>query len=265
MSDLTIKTWVNQERNAFENFTAVLAARFEEAIFRALTMAMRNKIKRDGRAVIELPWGTYTAELISKGEAGNITPAWTPSKAFIKLLNGNLEKGKEDSIDAIAQESFDEEFEKLFRDFAAYGYFYPEQNKDKSPKAKGVRLTDDEVNYFLNGYAMVLATIAKDKQRDGKIFRLEINNGFPHGAFDFEYDDDEIKVTFVADKVFKQILKDDAAAASANGFDFTEIAEDETRRTIMPVTKAAFGQIPIMTAKQRKKHLKRILDHNMDA
>lgn len=237
MSELTIKGWVNQERNAFENFTAVLASRFEEAIFRALTLTMRNQLKRNGSASVELPWGTYSAEIVSKGEAGNVTPAWTPSKAFIKLLNGNLDKGND--ADAIAQETFDPEFEKLFRDYAAYGYFYPEQNKDKTAKAKGVRLTDDEANYFLNGYAMVLATIAKDKQRDGKIFRLEINNGFPHGAFDFEYEDDEIKVTFVADKVFKQILKDDAAAASANGFDFTEIGEGETRRTVSPIDGAA--------------------------
>ena len=50
---------------------------------------------------------------------------------------------------------------------------------------------------------------------DGKIFSLEINNGFPHGKYNFEYDDDDIKVTFTPDKVFKQILKDDDAAATA--------------------------------------------------
>lgn len=253
MSELTIKTWMAQERPAFDNFTAMVASRLEEGIFRALTVTMRNQLKATGRAFVELPWGTYTAEFVSKGEAGNVTPAWVPSAGFLQLLNGNLEKGKDEII---TQQSFNSDFERLFREFVAYGTF-DHENSEHTPK-KGVRLTDDETNYFLNGYANVLATIAKDKQRDGKIVRLEINNGFPHGAFDFEYDDDEIKVTFVADKVFKQILKDDAAAAAASGFDFTAIDENETRRTVMPV-KASFGLVPL-----GRKIKKRILDHNMD-
>ena len=225
MSDLTIKTWTAQEHNSFENFTAVLASRFEEGWARALIMKMRSDLKKFGKSEVSLPWGTYRAETKVKGESGNINVNWEPAKGFIKILNGDMDNASR--AECITQDEFDPEFVKWFRDFVAYGFFNPEdpKNKDRIPKNKGVRLNDDEVNYFLNGYALVLATIAKDKQRDGKIFRLEINNNFPHGYFDFEYDDDEIKVKWVADKVFKQILKDDAAAAAAGGYDFTPIDE----------------------------------------
>lgn len=234
MSELTIKTWVAQEHNAFENFTAALASRFEEAIFRALSQKMRLDLKAKGKAEVTLPWGIYRADIKTKGEAGNIAPTWEPSKGFIKMLNGDMDS--KDRHECFTQDDFDAEFTELFRDWVAYGFFYPNapENKDRISKNKGVRLADDEIIYFLNGYATVLTTIAKDKQRDGKIFRLEIGNGYPHGSFDFEYDDDEIRVTWVADKVFKQILKDDEAAAKADKYDFTPIREP--RKEVIPVT-----------------------------
>jgi len=237
MSDLTIKAWVVQEHNAFENFTAVLAARFEEAWTRALAKAMELQLRAKGRAEIALPWGTYYAEIITKGEGGNITPKWEPSKGFLKILNDDIQDQAERSA-CVNQEEFDPTFMKLFKDFVAYGFFYPEdpKNKDKIDKNKGVRLNDEEADYFLNEYALVLCNLAKDKQRDGKIFRLEINNSFPHGCFDFEYDDDEIKVRWTADKTFKQILKDDAAASKADDADFTAIPEGESRRTEIDLT-----------------------------
>lgn len=233
MSEITIQTWVNQEHNAFENFTAVIASRMEEAIFKALTKKMKLDLASKDSTEVTLPWGTYSASLKTKGEGGNINIAWEPSKGFVKILNGDMDNVSR--TECITQDEFDPEFVELFRDWVAYGFFYPNapENKDRVSKNKGVRLSDDEINYFLNGYALVLATIAKDKQRDGKVFRLEINNGFPHGAFNFEYDDGEIKVTFVADKVFKQLLKDDEAAATAYAADFTPIRE--TRIEVTPV------------------------------
>ena len=237
MSEQTIKAWFNQEKNAFEDFGAVLAARFEESWARALVEKLRLMLRAKGSAEVTLPWGTYYAETISKGEAGNIAPKWEPSKGFLKILNDDIQDPSERSA-VVNQDEFDPEYLKLFKDFVAYGFFYPEDpaNKDKIDKNKGVRLTDDEAEYFLNEYALVLCNLAKDKQRDGKIFRLEINNGFPHGCFDFEYDDDEIKVRWTADKTFKQILKDDAAAATAGGSDFTPIPADKSRREVKDLT-----------------------------
>lgn len=234
MSELTIKTWCDQERLAFDNFTPMLASRFEEGILRSIARNLRKQAEKKGSAELVLPWGTYRVETKTMGEAGNRAPSWEPSKGFIKLLNGgNMDN--EQKLQTVTQSEFNEDFVKDFREFVAYGFFDPnsDENKDKANVKKGVRLTDDEVVYFLNSYALVLATIGKDKQRDGKIFRLEVNNGYPHGSFDFEYEDDEIKVKWVADKVFKQILKDDDAAAKSDASDFSPI--HETRIETKPV------------------------------
>jgi hypothetical protein len=231
MSDLTIKAFVDLERGNFENFNNVLASRFEEAWSRALVIAMRIQLKTKDHAEITLPWGTYSADNVAKGEAGNIAPKWEPAKGFLKILNDDI-SDQSDRAAIINQDEFDPTFMKLFKDFVAYGFFNPEapENKDRVSKNKGVRLSDDEADFFLNEYALMLCNLAKDKQRDGKIFRLEINNSYPHGCFDFEYDDNDIKVRWTADKIFKQCLKDDEAAAKADVNDFTPIQEGEVRR-----------------------------------
>lgn len=229
MSELTIKTWCDRERGSFDNFTPMLASRFEEAILRSILRVLRSQADsdKDGSAELVLPWGTYRVETKTVGEAGNRNVSWDPSKGFDKLLNGGSMDNVQ-QLETITQDEFDAEFTKAFRDFVAYGMFDPDapENKEKIANLKkGVRLTDEEVVYFLNSFAVVLATIGKDKQREGKIFRLEVNNGFPHGYFDFEYDDERISVKWTADKVFKQMLKDDDAAARSDGADFTPIRE----------------------------------------
>lgn len=234
MSDLTIKTWVAQEKNAFHNFREELAKLLEESMLRALAERLRIGLKDDNKAAVELPWGTYSAEFVQRGETGNVTPKWEPSEGFMNLLNGDLGRGDAGGVN---QEVFDERYVELFTDWLTHGRFYEvgAKNKEKTEKRKGLVLGADEVSYFLNGYAYVLATIAKDKQRDGKIFSLEINSTFPHGRFDFEYDDDKIIPVFVPDKVFKQLLKDDAAAMAASESDFTVIGDGEVRKDILPV------------------------------
>lgn len=227
MSELTIKTWTDQEHGSFDNFTPVLASRFEEAILRSILRNLRKQLEKSDTAELVLPWGTYHVETKTMGEAGNRAASWEPSKGFDKLLNGsNMDTVQK--LEAITQDEFDPEFTKDFREFVAYGLFDADdpENKEKiAGMKKGVRLSDEEVVYFLNSYAMMLATIGKDKQREGKIFRLEVNNGYPHGSFDFEYDDDSITVKWTPDKVFKQMLKDDDAAAKSEGADFTPIRE----------------------------------------
>ena len=211
----TIETWMALEKASFENFNEFIAIRLEDGIFRAIAEKMKNDIASKGESTLDLPWGTYHAEVKAAGEGGNITPSWEPSKAFMKMLNDDANRDRR-------QDSFDAEYVQLFKDYVAYGYFYPDEVKDAPAKDKGLRMGDDEVDYFLNNYAQVLATIARDKQRSGKMYRLEIDEGFPHGSFDFEYDDDEIKVKFVAHKVFKQYLKDDEVASKARNAEFAE-------------------------------------------
>ena len=229
--DISIKAFVAQEHNNFENFTPPLARRFEEGIMRALAETMRQQLAKKGSAEVCLPWGIFRAEVVTKGEGTNITPTWEPTKAFIKCLN-TPSMDIAERTETMNQDSFDDTFMKLFKDFVAYGFFNPEDpaNKAKIDQNKGVRLTDNEAEYFLNEYGLMLVSVGREKQMDGKIFPLEINETFPHGTYNFEYDDDEIKVTFVPDKVFKQILKDDAIAATAATADFTPISEEEGKR-----------------------------------
>ena len=224
MSALTIQAWEAREKNALIDFKPEIASRIEEAIFKALTETMRLQLHRNGKAEVALPWGTYTAEFVDKGDTGNVTPSWTPSKGFMKLLNGD-----DDGKDVVILDEYDSEFQSLFQDYTAYGFLYPhsEENKNKIPKNKGLMLKDDEVIYLLNGYADVMATLAKDHHHNGKVFVLSINNGFPHGEFRFEYDDNEISVTFQADKVFKQLLKNDEAALKSATADFSFIKDTD--------------------------------------
>lgn len=210
----TINGWIAQEKSAFDNFNDFVAIRLEDGIFRALAEKMKNDIAAKKTSVIALPWGTYTADIKVVGEAGNITPAFEPSKLFKKLLNDDGAVSRD-----LRQESFDPEYVKLFQDYVAFGYFYPDTNPDVPGVEKGLRLTDDEVDYFLNGYLDVLVTIGRDKQRAGKTYRLEIDEGFPHGSFDFVYNDtdkdDSIEVKFVPSKSFKQYLKNDTLASGS--------------------------------------------------
>lgn len=219
----TINTWINQEKTSFDNFNDFVAIRLEDGIFRSLAEKQANDIKEKKSSTVVLPWGTYTADVKAAGETGNITPAFEPSKQFKKLLNDDAAVSRD-----LRQESFDPDYVKLFKEYVAYGAFNVENANDAPAHEKGLRLTDDEVDYFLNSYMDVLVTIAKDKQRAGKVYRLEIDEGFPHGAFDFEYSEDgkdeEIKVKFVPSKVYKQYLKNDEIANRVRDADFVQAA-----------------------------------------
>ena len=227
MSELTKRVWVEQEKSTFLNFKPDLAEHFENAHLRSIIETLRRKLKKYGEGTVDMPWGTFGVKVVTKGETGVITPYYEPSKGFIKALNGDFDDSPDDS--SMTQEEFDPTFVKLYKDYLAYNTFDPELPENKDKIVKTVKVTDDEVNYFLNSWAKVLVTIAKDKQREGKVFRLEVDNTFPFGTFTFEYDDDEIKVSFVFNKSAKQILKDDEVAARPAASDFTPIPPNTTR------------------------------------
>lgn len=216
----SINAWINQEKASFDNFNDFIAIRLEDGIFRALAEKQANDIKAKKSSIVVLPWGTYTADVKAAGDTGNITPVFEASKQFKKLLNDDSA-----TLSDYRQESFDPEYVKLLKEYVAYGYFNPDPSQETPAHEKGLRLTDDEVEYFLNSYMNVLVTIARDKQRSGKTYRLEIDEGFPHGAFDFEYSDDDkdetITVKFVPSKVYKQYLKNDAIASRVREAEFT--------------------------------------------
>ena len=230
MGNLTATTWVNLEKDAFDDFNEYVSNTIEDGMFRAMAEYFHVKLLNSDHAELEMPWGTYTAEFKYRGDAGVVQIDWTPSKGFKNLLND--ESGSSNKFDRNYQDSFDPEYVKLFTDYVAYGMFYPEkpENKEKAAKQRGIALSDSEVTYFLNGYALVLYNIAKDKQRDGKIYRLEINHNYPHGTFDFEYTDDGIKVTYTAHKVFKQACKNDDASEAARTGSYVPLTETKVER-----------------------------------
>lgn len=213
---VTIEAWQNREKSAFENFNEFIALRLEDGMLRSVAERQKQMLQAGEVAKVVLPWGTYTAEVKGTAEGGNITPTFEPSKAFMKLLNSD-EKDKD-----LRQDTFDPEYLQLFKDYAAHGFFYPDskEHEGKPSKEKGLRMGDDECDYFLNGYMDVLVNIARDKARAGKTYRLEIDEAFPHGSFDFEYTDDGISVKFVPHKVYKQYLKNDELADKARDADY---------------------------------------------
>lgn len=227
MSDITTKTWIELEKPSFRNFNEFIACRLEDGIFRSIAEKMKNALQATGSVKLELPWGTYSAEAKDIGEGGNITPVFESKKAYMNMLNDDSIENKEKAH----QDEFDPEFIQLFCDYVAYGEFYPELNGGASTKEKGIKMREDECDYFLNNFGLVIAKIANDKARDGKIYRLEINNCFPHGSFDFEYDEDGVTaMKFVPHKVFKQYLKDDEVAKRAQAANFQPHREVEVTR-----------------------------------
>ena len=201
----TVDTWLAMEEGNFDHLTPFVMIRLEDGILRSIAKKMGDDLKTKKSTSVELPWGTYSAEVKESGEGTNITPTFEPSKRFIKLINEDSENLN------YRQDSFDPDYVKLLIEYVAEGK-YDSENSDTPPKTKGMRIDDTEVDYFLNSYMQMLATLAREHRRPGKIYPLEIDGVFPHGRFDFIYKDDNTEVKFTPHKVFKQYLKNDEAA-----------------------------------------------------
>lgn len=104
MSNVTIKTWVALNADAFEDFNDYIATVLEDGIFRAMAQYFHVKLADSDRVELVMPWGTYTAEVKSRGTDGVVNLSWEPSKGFKKLLNG----------DANATSKFEGEYQDEF-------------------------------------------------------------------------------------------------------------------------------------------------------
>lgn len=204
-----IGTWVAQEKPAFAGFNEFVATRMCESITRTIPRRMKQDLTATGKAELEMPWGTYRAEVKKVGEGTNITPTWEPSKRFLEMLNATDTKRTADY-----QEHFDEEYTKMFKDYLAWGVYDPDE-KNAPAKEKGARLDPEEVEYFLDSFMRLMVSLARDHHRDGKDYDLDINAEFDFGRFTFEYEGDDTKVKFTPSKAFKQSLKNDGVAEAA--------------------------------------------------
>lgn len=222
----TVTTWVSIETENYDHFNEYVAGKLEGGMFRAIHEYLRRKLKTSDTAQLTMPYGTYYATM--KKQDGTVVAdvSWEPSKGFIKLLNDDSDDAERSSkFDRQYMDEFDPEFVKLFVDFMAYGMFDPTEEVKNDPAKRQLLLDDSEVVYFLNSYMLVLYNIAKEKQRDGKAYRLEITGECPHGAFDFIYKGDKVEVKFIPNKVFKQALKDDEMAEKVNKGDFKAVTD----------------------------------------
>lgn len=214
MSNVSIKSWVKVEAENYNDFGEYVATKVEGAWVRALHETMARKLKTADAVQVTLPWGTYYATKKTKDGENVIDISWEISKGFKKLLDSSSDTN---TFDRSYQDEFDPEFVKLFTDYLAYGKFDPsDETKNDTTKTRGLLFDDSEVTYFLNSYVLALYEVAKDKQREGKAYRLEIDEDCPHGSFDFLYKGDDIDVKFIPHKIFKQALKDDTVREKLN-------------------------------------------------
>lgn len=208
MSILT-EGWVAQEKSSFKGFCKFVATRMTGDMGISIAETLRRQLLSESTAKVEVPWGTFKAEVKTIGESTNITPTFEPSKRFKEMLN-STQPGQRT---ADYQTQFDPNLIKIFQDYLAWGTVDPE--KEGGPtKEKGAHVSDDDAAYFYDSFMRIMTSLAKDHQRDGKEFHLQVNDEFDHGEYVFEYHDDNIDVKFVPSKNFKQYLKNDNLAAA---------------------------------------------------
>ena len=212
MSEITINAWVNQEKSGFDNFTAYVATSLQNAVMAAIPKTLADKIDKGDDAVVEVPWGTYSATVKKVGEATNVTPSFVPARAFVKALNDD------ESHHNYKVGDMDPDLVKNISDYLAWGRFGTPTEKEMLDLNKGMRLDiPEELEYVLASYEQLLVTLARDHQRSGKEYELEVETSdVNHGKFIFKYDDDEIVVRFEPSTAFKQQLKRDDIGVSTD-------------------------------------------------
>lgn len=206
MSEKTVERWVVDMKSQFDNFTPFIAARVEEALLKSIAETLRLQLANctgdHKEASLEMPFGTIKADIRTKNDVDNVNVEVEFSKDFLKSLNGDIEH--------VWEEAYNDTFLTLFTDYVAYGFFNP--NDDENRKRvetcnKCLRMRESEREFFPNSWTNMIIGIAKDKQRDGKTYTLDLDSVWDMGSITFEYKDDQIIPSFNASKVFKQYLK----------------------------------------------------------
>ena len=213
----TVDRFVVDMKSQFSNFTPFIATRVEGGILKGAFETLRQKLvdpkNKDSKASLELPFGTITAEIRTKNDVDNINVGIDFSKDFIRALNGEIE--------SVWQDTYDDLFIKNFMDYVSYGFFDPDSEEHKKlveKVTKCLKMKEPERDFFPNAWTNSIVNMVKDKQRDGKIFNLDLDAVWDAGTMTFEFNENSITPTFNASKTAKQYLK--------NG-DTVEITSDE--------------------------------------
>ena len=212
---LSVFTKANEAH--FEQFSDSVSRQMLDMIFHSIEHVLKTRLEADGTsASVVTPWGTYTARrrVAAEGDSANTAIDFEVSKGFLSALNSDSKKAED--LQEYVMAELDEDLTKAARDYGMYGFFDPEdpKNKDKVANAKkGIYLLNHQIPIVFDNFAAMLVQLARTKCREGKQYRVDMTNGFGHGLFDFDCANDSISVKFTADKAFKQYLKDDAATA----------------------------------------------------
>lgn len=205
----TIETFAAQEKSQFRTISEYVLTLIEEGIFKSIQESLRRQLVKGDTASETVPWGTYTATQQGGANGGNININLSLNEDFQDALNDP--KG----VKAMYQEEFSEMFMKLFTDYVMYGRFFTDETESEKTApgiVTGVRLSEFLKEYFPNTYGAMILKAARDHRADGEVYKITLCDNVPHGTMEFEYNGDDVTVTFVADKAFKQYLKNDAMA-----------------------------------------------------
>lgn len=202
----TVDRFVVDLKSQFDNFTPFIASRVEEGLLKSIFETLRQKLtdpkNKDQSASLEMPFGTVTAEIRTKNDVDNVNIGIDFSKDFIKALEGD--------IDSVWQDSYDDMFLKNFSDYVSYGVFNPESEEHKKiveQATKCLKMKEPERDYFPNAWTNTIIGMAKDKQREGKMYSLDLDATWDMGTFTFEFQDDKVIPGYTASKIAKQYLK----------------------------------------------------------
>lgn len=198
--------WMEELSKSFDNFTDFVCVRLETAITQSIVETLRLKLqdpKSEGVAELNTAIGKFIATVRTKDGQDNVNFTLEFNKDAEKMVNGD--------IDTCWLEEYDELYLKKMAEFTAYGVFDPESEENrKAIEAAGgkcLNLKPEERLFFPNSYFNTIIATMRDKTRDGKIYNLDINDGWDLGTVTVETNDGKSSLSFTASKQSKQYLK----------------------------------------------------------
>lgn len=216
MTETTIERFTADLKTQFAGVTKFIAVRIEHGILKGAFETMRKQLNNPknttGKASVTLPFGTFRTEVRTKSDVDNINVELDFSKDFLRAIKGDIELVWANPDDnETDSDNRSESFMKNFCDYVAYGMFDPdseEHRKEIEVVQKCINMDPTERTFFLNAWTNSLVGMVREKIREGKIYRLDLNaavwNG---GSMEFELKDGEVTANYLASKDVKQAIK----------------------------------------------------------
>lgn len=189
-----------------ESYEGFSSKKLSDAVFDGIvsvivsTMDNRYKKSSDGSAVLELPCGKFIAEKTLVGDSYVTNVTFDASKDFLDVLSGNLK-----TMDPFYME--ESKFINLNKDFIDIGIKTLTTNDGGNKSVMTFSVDVIELALLANLWSSALCKALSIGLHDGQVYEVPIEN---FGVFSATLKNDEVRVVFSADKIFKQRLKDDS-------------------------------------------------------